>query len=112
MIDIVYEYADGLVHTHIGQALRNVVDRVLTAKFYGRDGYAEMTYWGRSILRGNIKSRAGKIENLHPNGAQRNIASFYDCIDKGLFENGTVPRARDSCLLCILGREAAAGRPG
>ena len=110
VIDVLYEHADGLVHTHVGQALRNVADRMLTAKFFGRDGYAEMTYWGRSILRGNIKSRAGKIENLHPNGAMRNIASFYDCIVNGHFENGTVPRARDSCLLCILGREAAARR--
>ena len=108
VIDVVYDYADGLVHTHVGQALRNVVDRMLTAKFFGRDGYAEITYWGRSILRGNIKSHAGKVENLHPNGAQRNIASFYNCIVNDRFENGTVGRARDSCLLCILGREAAA----
>ncbi|HLP78366.1 MAG TPA: hypothetical protein VK327_15790, partial [Candidatus Paceibacterota bacterium] len=52
VIQVIYEYADGLLHTHVGQALPNVVDDTLTAKFYGRDAYAEIAYWGHSLLRG------------------------------------------------------------
>ena len=38
----------------------------------------------------------------------RNIASFYQAVTGGQFENPTVERAVDGCLTCILGREAAA----
>jgi len=63
---------------------------------------------GRSVPGGNIESHAGKVENLRPNGAQRNIASFHDRIENGRFEDEAVARASDGCLRCILGREAAA----
>jgi predicted dehydrogenase len=105
---VVYEYADGLLHTHVGQALPNEIDNALTAKFYGRDAYAEMVYWGRSILRGGGKAHAGNVENLYEQGARSNIATFHDLIEHGRFENETAERAKDGTLLCILGRESAA----
>ena len=46
------------------------------------------------------------MENLYPNGARRNIAAFHADILAGRFENPTLRRAVDSCLTCILGREA------
>lgn len=44
--------------------------------------------------------------DLYPNGARRNIATFYESICAGKFDNPTVRRAVDGCLTCILGREA------
>ena len=48
--------------------------------------------------------------DLYAAGAIRNIASFYQAVTSGHFENPTVRRAVDGCLTCILGREAAARR--
>ena len=108
VVQVIYEYEGGLLHTHVGQALPNVIDDTLTAKFYGRDAYAEIVYWGKSILRGGDKSKAGKIESLYQNAPPRNIASFHDSIVRKRCENESMLRASDGCLLYILGREAAA----
>ena len=105
---VVFEYADGLTHMHLGQGLKNALDDALTVRLVGRDAYADVVYWGRSMLRGSAKSRAGDVENLYEAGAQRNIAAFHDCVTKERFENQTVQRAVDGCLIAILGREAAA----
>ena len=105
---VVYEYSDGLTHMHLGQALPNMLDDALTVRLVGEKVYADVVYWGRSMLRGGAKSRAGDVENLYDEGAKRNIATFHDCITKARFENGTVQRAVDGCLIAILGREAAA----
>jgi predicted dehydrogenase len=105
---VVYEYADGLTHMHLGQALPNMLDDALTVRLVGEKVYADVVYWGRSMLRGGAKSRAGDVENLYDEGAKRNIAAFHDCVTKERFENETVQRAVDGCLIAILGREAAA----
>ena len=55
-----------------------------------------------------MKPCAGKVDSLYSAGAVRNIATFYQNITEGKFDNETVPRAVDGCLTCILGREAAA----
>ena len=47
------------------------------------------------------------ISGLYYAGARRNIATFYDTICAGRFDNPTVRRAVDGCLTCILGRDAA-----
>ena len=50
----------------------------------------------------------GQVVDLYTAGAVRNIASFYQAVTGGHFENPTVERSVDGCLTCILGREAAA----
>ena len=105
---VVFEYADGLVHNHYGQALRNSSDNDLTAFFAGTSANAQIKYWGKSFVRGGLKPCAGKVDSLYSAGAVRNIATFYQNITEGKFDNETVPRAVDGCLTCILGREAAA----
>ena len=105
---VVFEYADGLVHNHYGQALHNASDSDLSALFAGTAANAQIKYWGKSFVRGGPKSCAGKVENLYTAGAVRNIATFYEKITEAKFENDTVPRAVDGVLTCILGREAAA----
>lgn len=106
---VVYEYADGLVHNHYGQALKNNSDGALYATFNGPLANARIDYWGKSFVRGGPKHfGGGKIENLYQAGAQRNIVTFYQNITEGKFENPSVARAVDGTLACILGREAAA----
>ena len=106
---VVYEYADGLVHNHFGQGLKNNSDGALVAMFNGQSANAQVNYWGKAFVRGGDKHfGGGPVQNLYEAGAVRNIAAFYDAVTKGDFSNPTAQRAVDGCLTCILGREAAA----
>jgi len=108
---VVYDYADGLVHNHFGQALRNNTDSELSVRLYGQSANALLNYWGKAFVRGGPKHYpGGPVENLYEAGAVRNIAAFHQNITQGRFENETVRRAVDGVLTCILGREAAARR--
>lgn len=107
---VVYEYSDGLVHNHFGESLNNNNSEMLDAVFYGTDANARISYWGKSFVRGGSKHFGGGVANLYATGAQTNIATFYNNITEGKFDNSTVVRAVDGVLTCILGREAAARR--
>lgn len=106
---VVYQYANGVVHNHFGQSLKNNTDGALVAVFYGQTAYAQINYWGKAFVRGGPQQyNGGPVNNLYPSGAQRNIATFYQQITGGNFANDTVRRSVDGCLACILGYEAAA----
>jgi myo-inositol 2-dehydrogenase/D-chiro-inositol 1-dehydrogenase len=108
---VVYDYADGLVHNHFGQGLKNNTDGELSCRIFGRDANALVNYWGKAYVRGGAKHfPGGQVENLYEAGAVRNIAAFYQNVCEGRFENETARRAVDGVLTCILGREAAARR--
>ena len=107
--DVIYQYADGLVHTHTGQALPNGADGELDCKVYSTTAHAFITYWHKAHFhRRGAPEFTGQVVDLYTAGAVRNIASFYRAVTGGHFENPTVQRAVDGCLTCILGREAAA----
>ena len=107
---IVYEYADGLVHSHWGQALPNAAESALVCKVYSETANACLSYGGApaSFHRRHHKPFTAEVKDLYRAGARRNIAAFYQLVTGGQFENPTVPRAVDGCLTAILGREAAA----
>ncbi|MCY3020128.1 MAG: Gfo/Idh/MocA family oxidoreductase [Planctomycetota bacterium] len=107
----VFEYADGLVHNHFGQALANNSDGVLDARLYGTKANALLTYWlGKAYVRGGDKHFAGKVENLYEAGAVRNIAAFRQNICEDRFGNEIAQRAVDGLLTAILAREAGLRR--
>ena len=106
---LVYQYDNGVVHNHFGQALNNATEGNLQAVCHGTVAHAQINYWGKSFVRGGPQQfNGGAIENLYEAGAVRNIASFHQQISGGDFANPTVRRSVDGCLTCILGREAAA----
>jgi predicted dehydrogenase len=107
--DVIYEYADGLVHNHSGQALPNGADGELSCKLYSPTAHAFITYWHKAHFhRRGEKEYTGQVVDLYTAGAVRNIASFYQAVTDRHFENPTVARAVDGCLTCLLGRDAAA----
>ncbi len=107
--DVIYEYADGLVHNHSGQALPNGADGELSCKLYSPTAHAFITYWHKAHFhRRGEKEYTGQVVDLYTAGAVRNIASFYQSVTDRHFENPTVERAVDGCLTCLLGRAAAA----
>jgi len=108
---LIYDYADGLIHQHAGQALKNNNSGELSAAIHGTEANAFLTYWGKAFLRGGSSHYGGgAVENLYAAGAERNIARFYDEVTSGRFENDTCQRAVDGVLTCVLGYEAAARR--
>lgn len=110
-LGVVFEYADGVVWTHITQTLANEHDAAsLTASFYGMKATARLAYWGKCYVRGGDKHFVKDAGSVYDQGAIRNIANFYDSITKGDFSNPTAQRAVDGTLTAILAREAAARR--
>jgi hypothetical protein len=108
---VVYEYGDGLVHNHFGQALPNGLDGELSCRVFGQGAHAMVNYWGRAYVKGgSAPYEGGEVANLYQSGAERNIAAFHADITEGRFENPTFQRAVDGALTCILGREATGRR--
>ncbi len=108
---LIYEYGDGLIHQHAGQALSNNGTNELSMAIHGTLANALMNYWGRSYVRGGTGHYGGgAIENLYTTGAEANIARFYREVTSGEFANDTCARAVDGVLACVLGYEAAARR--
>jgi len=110
---VVYEYADGLVHNHFGQALPNNSESSgggMQCHIFGQHANALLAYAGKASVIGGPKHYVGTVENLYLSGVERNIAKFYENIVGEHFENLTVPRAVDGVLTVALGREAARRR--
>jgi predicted dehydrogenase len=105
---IVFKYANGIVHNHFGQAIKNNTDGRLSCHVYGQTANALIEYWGKSYVRGGKGHYAGDVKNLYSAGAKRNIATFYQNIGEGIYTNDTLQRSVDGVLTTILGREAAA----
>jgi predicted dehydrogenase len=108
---VIFEYADGLVHDHFGQALKNLSGKdELSCRIHGQKGNALLTYWGQATFRCFDDEYSADVANLYEAGAARNIGAFYQNVTEGRFVNETVQRSVDGALTCILGREAAARR--
>ena len=105
---VVFKYANGVVHNHFGQALRNNTDGRISCHVYGQTANAIIDYYSKSYVRGGKGHCAGEVKNLYPAGAKRNIAAFYSNISEGSYSNDTLQRSVDGVLAAILGREAAA----
>ncbi|MBI5819458.1 MAG: Gfo/Idh/MocA family oxidoreductase [Verrucomicrobia bacterium] len=110
-LGVVYEQDDGVLWTHVTQALDNNFDvTTLSASIFGMKATARIQYSGKVFIRGGDKHYVGQIGSVFTEGVQRNIANFYSNITESRFENPTVQRAVDGTLTAILGREAGARR--
>lgn len=104
---VTYECADGLLWNHQTYEIPDH-GRSLVCNVHGQLASAQISYWGKSFLRGGPKHYGGgEVDSLYDKGAMRNIDEFYRRIVEGRFDNPTVQRAVDGTLTAILGREAA-----
>jgi predicted dehydrogenase len=109
--EMVFEFDDGTLWTHIVHALNDNADMPsLSASLYGTVATAHIQYGGKVFVRGGPKHYVGEIGSIYSDGAVRNVAEFYTNVTEGHFDNPTAHRAVDGTLTGILGREAAAGR--
>ena len=108
---VTYEFVDGLLWTHRCQSLKNDLEWALKLDAYGDMATALISYRGKSYLRGGPQHYGGGyVESLYDQGAIRNIATFYQNIVAGRFDNPTVQQASDDALTAALGREACVRR--
>jgi len=107
---VTYECPGGLLWNHQTMILADH-GRSLVVNLHGPVASAQISYWGKSFLRGGPKHfGGGEVESLYDRGAMRNIAEFYRVVTEGRSDNPTVRRAVDGTLTAILGREAAGRR--
>lgn len=107
---VVFQYEDGVIWTHITQALKNnSMLHNLSADFMGVSATAHLGYWGKVYVRGGPKHYSGCSSNsIYNDGIKVNVAEFYRCITEDDFSNPTAKRAVDGTITAILGREAMA----
>jgi myo-inositol 2-dehydrogenase / D-chiro-inositol 1-dehydrogenase len=110
VFELLFEFEDGLIMSHRGKHLSNLLDFDVVCQTLGQTGYAQLCYGGKAFLRGKESECNGEVLNLYEAGAVRNIAKFYQCVMDGNTANDTVPRALDGALTTILGREAGLRR--
>ena len=64
--DVIYEYADGLVHNHSGQALPNGADGELSCKLYSSTAHAFINYWQKAHFhRRGEKEYTGQVADFY-----------------------------------------------
>ncbi len=107
---VTFEYENGIVHDHFGQALPNYLPSELSCRISGVTGNAVLTYAGPVKLKSYDDAFSGESTNLYEAGVVRNIATFYENVTEDRFDNPTVRRSVDGVLAAILGREAAERR--
>lgn len=76
-------------------------------RMFGSKGVLETEYGGRVLIRGDNFYAGGATPSIYTEGAENNIAAFYDSIMKGTYDNPTIEPSVRSNLITILGREAA-----
>jgi myo-inositol 2-dehydrogenase/D-chiro-inositol 1-dehydrogenase len=84
----------------------------ILCRMYGTDGTVDTHYFGDVSIKGKTPYAGGKVEDLYPNGAIRNIATFHQNVTQGQYSNDTVAPSVRSNLTTILGRMAAYGQRG
>ncbi len=84
----------------------------ILCRMYGTEGTVDTHYFGEVSIKGKTPYAGGKVDDLYPNGAIRNIADFHDNVTQGRFSNDTVAPSVRSNLTTILGRMAAYGQRG
>jgi len=103
---ITYECPNGLPWNHQSFHIPDY-GRSLVCGVDGEIASGQISYWGKSFLRGGPKHfGGGEVVSLYEQGAVRNIAEFHRRIVDGQCDNPTVRRAVDGVLVSILGREA------
>jgi predicted dehydrogenase len=103
---VVYTFPGDVLVTFCSKQLGQGWDDIC-CRMYGTDGTIDTHYFGEVSIRGKTPFRGGRVDNLYPNGAIRNIAAFHESIVQGQYANPTVPPSVRSNLTTILGRTAA-----
>lgn len=110
VFQLIFELENGVLLSHRGKHLDNLTGFDVVCTAMGDKGFGNISYGGRAAAKGPENACAGEVTDLYAAGAVRNIARFRQCILENNTANDTVPRAIDSALATVLGREAGSRR--
>jgi predicted dehydrogenase len=103
---VVFTFPNDVIVSFCSKQLGAGWDDIL-CRMYGTDGTIDTHYFGEVSIKGKTPFAGGQVDNLYPNGAIRNIATFYESVTRGDVSNSTVTPSVRSNLTTILGRTAA-----
>ncbi len=103
---VIYTFPKDVIVSFSSKQYGDGIDDIM-CRMFGTSGTIETHYFGDVFIKGKMPFRGGKAENLYEAGAVRNIATFHENINKGMFDNTTVLPSVRSNLTTILGRTAA-----
>ena len=103
---VIFTFPNDVVVTFNSKQFGQGADDIC-CRMYGSEGTIDTHYFGDVNIKGKVPFKGGKVDNLYPNGAIRNIATFHENITKGRFANSTVSASVRSNRTTILGRMAA-----
>jgi predicted dehydrogenase len=102
---VLYTFPNDVILTFSSKQFGTYDD--IMCRVYGANGTADTHYGGKVSVRGKDDAFSGDTPAIYADGANRNIATFYDSIVNGNFSNPTVAPSVRSNLTTILGRTAA-----
>jgi myo-inositol 2-dehydrogenase / D-chiro-inositol 1-dehydrogenase len=88
------------------QSIPLVKDEI-RARAFGADGFIDVDYFGRVVLKGREAATNASVDDLYTSGTVVNINEFHEAILQGDCSNRTVAPSVRSNLTAVLGREAA-----
>ena len=103
---VTYTFPNDVLVTFMSKQLGFGWDDIC-CRMYGTEGTIDTHYFADVSIRGKMPFKGGRVDNLYPNGAIANIATFYENVTKGEYSSATVPPSVRSNLTTILGRIAA-----
>lgn len=103
---VIFRFAEDVIVTFCSKQYGTGWEDIL-CRMYGSEGTLDTHYAGEVSIRGKAPYAGGKDGTMYAAGAIRNIATFYDHVTQGQWENPTVSPSVRSNLTTILGRAAA-----
>ncbi len=105
----VYQYPDRVGITFSSRQFKGhgMQPEGIRNRMFGAEGALATEYGGQVVILGDHFYQGGKTSGIYGEGAAANIATFYDNIKAGNYDNVTVEPSVQSNLVSILGREAA-----
>lgn len=103
---VIFWFAEDVIVTFCSKQYGAGWDDIV-CRMYGTEGTLDTHYSGDISIRGKTPYSGGRDGEMYGAGAVRNIATFYNDVTQGRWENPTVGPSVRSNLATILGRTAA-----
>ena len=106
---LVFKYPNDVAITFSSRQYKSSSAGGIKNRMFGSKGTLETEYGGMVRILGENAYPGGETKPIYKQGAENNIAAFYNNITSGNYENTTLQPGVTSNLVTILGRDAAYG---
>lgn len=104
---LVFKYPQNVAVTFSSRQYQSTSAGGIKNRMFGSKGTLETEYGGQVRILGENAYQGGETRPIYKEGAENNIAAFYDNITSGIYKNTTLMPGVTSNLVTILGRDAA-----